>query len=384
MSDQASLVNEFKSVTGVDDERARFYLQSANWELHTALGTFFDNDGAMDEDIVDVVEQPGPPSSGTNATADQSGSPAASATPRFANISQFQQRAESSDSEEEGQAFYAGGSEHSGQQILGPGKKKNPTQALFDAAKKHGAEAVDDPEGHGKRRGKAPAFQGAGFKLGSDVEPSQQIGVPMSSAPKPQDQNVAIIFWKNGFTVGRDGPLRDFDDPANKEFLGSVGKGEVPAELRARAQGGEVHVTMEDKREEEYVKPKQKMQAFSGVGNMLGSPTPNVTGGSSSTSADIGPSASATRVPSQPVFKIDESQPVTTLQIRLADGTRLVSKFNHTNTVEDIRNVVRNARPNTGDNFNLMTTFPNKVLSDSSQSIKSAGLLNAVIVQRMT
>jgi UBX domain-containing protein 1 len=30
---------------------------------------------------------------------------------------------ESSD-EEEGQAFYAGGSEHSGQQILGPGKKK--------------------------------------------------------------------------------------------------------------------------------------------------------------------------------------------------------------------------------------------------------------------
>merc|ERR1712034_305716 len=87
--------------------------------------------------------------------------------------------------------------------------------------KKHGAEAVDDPEGHGKRRGKAPAFQGAGFKLGSDVEPSQQIGVPMSSAPKPQDQNVAIIFWKNGFTVWRDGPLRDFDDPANKEFLGS-------------------------------------------------------------------------------------------------------------------------------------------------------------------
>ena len=48
----------------------------------------------------------------------------------------------------------------------------------------------------------------------------------------------------------------------------------------------------------------------------------NVTGGSLSTSAEIGPSASATRVPSQPVFKIDESQPVTTLQIRLADGTR--------------------------------------------------------------
>lgn len=30
-----------------------------------------------------------------------------------------------SSDEEEGQAFYAGGSEHSGQQVLGPGKKKN-------------------------------------------------------------------------------------------------------------------------------------------------------------------------------------------------------------------------------------------------------------------
>ena len=33
-------------------------------------------------------------------------------------------------------------------------------------------------------------------------------------------------------------------------------------------------------------------------------------------------------------------------------------------------------------NFVLMTTFPNKELSDESQSIADANLLNAVIVQR--
>jgi UBX domain-containing protein 1 len=33
-------------------------------------------------------------------------------------------RNDGSSDEEEGQAFYAGGSEHSGQQVLGPGKKK--------------------------------------------------------------------------------------------------------------------------------------------------------------------------------------------------------------------------------------------------------------------
>lgn len=36
-----------------------------------------------------------------------------------------------SDDEEEGQAFYAGGSEHSGQQVLGPSKKKDIVADMF-------------------------------------------------------------------------------------------------------------------------------------------------------------------------------------------------------------------------------------------------------------
>lgn len=33
-----------------------------------------------------------------------------------------------------------------------------------------------------------------------------------------------LKLWKNGFSVD-DGPLRDFKDPANKEFLASISKG---------------------------------------------------------------------------------------------------------------------------------------------------------------
>ena len=69
-------------------------------------------------------------------------------------------------------------------------------------------------------------------------------------------------------------------------------------------------------------------------------------------------------------------------QIRLSDGTRLVSKFNHTHTVGDIRNFINLSRPGAPTAYALMTTFPNKVLSDDSSSIKDAGLLNACIVQR--
>ena len=48
-------------------------------------------------------------------------------------------QAEESDSEDEGQAFYAGGSETSGQQILGPNRKKTTpndiVENMFKAAK---------------------------------------------------------------------------------------------------------------------------------------------------------------------------------------------------------------------------------------------------------
>ncbi len=48
--------------------------------------------------------------------------------------------------QEEGQAYYAGGSETSGQQILGPPKKKDGrdfVKEMFKKAREHGAEAVD-------------------------------------------------------------------------------------------------------------------------------------------------------------------------------------------------------------------------------------------------
>lgn len=52
--------------------------------------------------------------------------------------------------------------------------------------------------------------------------------------------------------------------------------------------------------------------------------------------------------------------------------------------VSDIRQFVVNARPATAaTEFVLMTTFPNRELTDESQTLKEANLLNAVIVQRL-
>lgn len=393
MADQMEQqIEAFMSVTGIADRsRAQFFLQAAGNELHLALSTFYDEDAAtssspdlvevsapappqLDQEDVDQVRGQPPPSLPAAAAA-----AAGRSSARAGNIHSLLHDESDDSDEEKGQAFYAGGSETSGQQILGPSKKKkNTTQNLFDTAKEHGAEVVESSPSNSATP-KPASFHGAGFKLGSDVQESQQIGQSIAGAPKRDASEVIMItFWQSGFSID-DGPLRGTDDPANKPFLDAIARGEVPTELRDNVADGEVHVNMQDKREEEYVAPKKIIKAFSGAGNMLGSPTPQVV---SAPAVAVSPAAGAG--PLQATFKIDESQPTTTIQIRLSDGTRLVSKFNLENTIQDIRNVVRNARPNTGDNFNLLTTFPNKVLSDYAQTIANAKLMNAVIVQKMT
>lgn len=143
MADNEDSIRQFMGITGVDEERARFYLESSAGELEVrscplsgpprshcvafqlAVARFYENDG--DED---VVEQPQPQrveemSSSADAEAPK---PRPKPTSRFATLGSLNR---SSDDEEEGQAFYAGGSEHSGQQVLGPSKKKDIVADMF-------------------------------------------------------------------------------------------------------------------------------------------------------------------------------------------------------------------------------------------------------------
>ena len=63
-------------------------------------------------------------------------------------------------------------------------------------------------------------------------------------------------------------------------------KGQIPPELVKEAKGGEVHVDMEDHRDEEFVKPKVSARPFQGAGNVLGSIAPSVAAPAASSSLD--------------------------------------------------------------------------------------------------
>jgi len=366
-----SVIAEFQSITGCDVERAKFYLESANMQLDLAISSFYES-GGMETDEPVPENLPSQGEGGVPAAAG-GGAPAAPTAPVSGKINFLD---DDSDSEDEGQAFYAGGSSNSGNVILGPGKKKENKDIvgkIFRRAKESGASEVrPGEEGASGSR----AFQGGGFRLGSsETAPSEQVGAPMEK--EPEQRTFVLKMWQDGFSID-DGDLREYSNPANREFLAQVMKGSIPQELVSEAKGGVIQVDMEDHRNEEFVKPKKTHKPFQGSGQVLGSIAPQVTVPSQTTD----PAQAEAQAKSQ--AKVDEAQPTTNIQVRLADGSRLIVKLNHTHTVANLRSYISTARNQYASvPFALLTTFPNKELTDDSQTLKDAGLLGAAVLQRL-
>ena len=208
--------------------------------------------------------------------------------------------------------------------------------------------------------------------------------VPSTSGPQPADRVVRrLTFWRDGFSI-EDGPLFRYDDPANQDILKAIQAGRAPIQLMNIEQGQDADVHLFKRLDEDYHPPKQKKVPFGGQGNRLGSPTPEAYGSTATPAAPVAPTpAPAQRQLAPGAVTVDASQPTTNLQIRLGDGTRIVSRFNHTHTIGDVYGFVNSASAASSTReYVLQTTFPNKELTDHTQNLKEAGLINAVVVQK--
>lgn len=180
-------------------------------------------------------------------------------------------------------------------------------------------------------------------------------------------EGVKITLYKNGFTVN-DGPIRDVTTPENILFLQTLDRGEVPVELAVK--GRNLDVSLEDKREEEYIPPAYT--AFSG-GNSLGS-------SSSSTSSAY--TFSPEMMAGADLSAVDETQPVTTLQIRTHNGKKIRIKINQSATVLELAATIsRDAGASSA--FVLSSGFPPADITDAMLTIKDAGLIGAAVIQKL-
>ncbi|EOA21171.1 hypothetical protein CARUB_v10001519mg [Capsella rubella] len=279
-----------------------------------------------------------------------------------------------SDSDSDGPQEYYTGGEKSGMLVQDP-SKKDDVDEIFNQARQLGAvEGPLEPPSSSAR-----SFTGTGRLLS---------GENVSTGPhQPEPVVHNIVFWSNGFTID-DGPLRKLDDPENASFLESIRKSECPKELEPADRRAPVHVNLMRREEKCPEQPKRRV-SFQGIGRTLGGSNDGGSGSSSPMAPDstsipiqINQTSSAAQAPSQSLV-IDETAPTTSIQLRLADGTRLVGKFNHHHTINDIRSFIDSSRPGAPMNYQLQAMeFPPKPLTDLTQTIEQAGLANSVVLQK--
>ncbi|KAM4822967.1 UBX domain-containing protein 2B [Ictidomys tridecemlineatus] len=267
------------------------------------------------------------------------------------------------------QRFYSG--EHDGLHIVRPSTGKIVNE-LFKEAREHGAVPLNEAT-RSSSEDKSKSFTGGGYRLGNSFCKRSEY---VYGENQLQDVQILLKLWSNGFSLD-DGELRPYNDPTNAQFLESVKRGEIPLELQRLVHGGQVNLDMEDHQDQEYIKPRLRFKAFSGEGQKLGSLTPEIVSTPSSPEEEDKSILNA-------VVLIDDSVPTTKIQIRLADGSRLVQRFNSTHRILDVRNFIIQSRPEFATlDFILVTSFPNKVLTDESLTLQEADILNTVILQQL-
>ncbi|KDN42610.1 SEP-domain-containing protein [Tilletiaria anomala UBC 951] len=192
-----------------------------------------------------------------------------------------------------------------------------------------------------------------------------------------------VTFWQDGFTIG-ESHLYNYDDPENQRILAALQAQRAPLSLLDVKPNQEVELRVEKKTDQKYTPPPPPaMKAFSGTGNRLSSPVPSVATAGPSRSPAGAPIGSTAPPASQVQCEVDSSKPTTQLQLRLADGSRIVGRFNHEHTIRDVRSYINAANAGMETRpYVLQTSFPPKPIEDESATLKDAGLLNAVVIQK--
>ncbi|CAE6508094.1 unnamed protein product [Rhizoctonia solani] len=295
------------------------------------------------------------------------------------------------DEEDNGQPlnFFTGG-EHSGLSVQNPeASRRGPPNLVRDIFKKAAEGSSANPPAPANDEPRSSVFAGGGHTLGSDETESTYIPDPNAPPPKEEDEEEVavreITFWRDGFSIA-DGPLLKYDDPANQAILTAINSGSAPPSVLNVRVGQPVELRVAQRTQEEYHPPPPKPATpFSGSGNRLGAPiVPEGASGSGSGSSSM-PGTFANSEPEsvRTRFEVDNSLPTTSIQVRLADGTRLTCRMNLTHTVGDIRNFINASTPGAASRpYTIGTTFPNRTLDDPTQTVEAAGIKGSVVVQR--
>jgi UBX domain-containing protein 1 len=406
-TEKNAVIAEFVEISQASPDEAHELLSAANWDLENALGLYYKEEASANRRDAEPLVG-GSRDLGSSRAKDQSHSqtPSKSSKPvskRFATLADLSKNDSlesspahsGSEDNNDPENFFTGG-EKSGLAVQVPDgaggagnriindifrqAQRNQTRPLDDDEDDEDFDGDDEYEGTGygartRKSGKAKTkFVGTGFTLGTDEIASRPVeGIAPAVQEPVTTVSRRLTFWRDGFSV-EDGPLYRYDDPANLAHLQDIRAGRAPLSLLNVQNGQGVDVNIVRKLDEDYTPPKRQAGGFHGSGNRLGSPVP----GEVRLSRPIAsPAASSSGTATPPTTQTGDAQ----VQIRLGDGRSLRHRFQSTGAVQQLYDHV-DSHSTDSRGYVLQTTFPNRELTDRSMSLKDAGVVGAVVVQR--
>ncbi|KWU45546.1 hypothetical protein RHOSPDRAFT_16297, partial [Rhodotorula sp. JG-1b] len=313
-------------------------------------------------------------------------------------------------------SFYTGGAK-SGLSVENPddarrrgggGGVSDMLKNILQQARDRLAGGEDAPAAAASGSSSSSFFTGSAHTLGSDETPSTYIPDPTSTGAArhggqadeeedEEEEEVAVrhlTFWQDGFSID-DGDLMRYEE--HRELLAAIQAGRAPISLLKVKHDQPVELRIAERRSEPWTRqPPPPQGPFAGSGHRLGAGSPfpeeaasagtsKMPGTLPSASANASASGGGNSAGGIVEFEVDRNEPTTQIQIRLRNGERMVATFNHTHTVGDIRQYIDRSRPGEASQpYVLQTTFPTRELTDLGETIKQAGLLGSVVVQRPT
>lgn len=231
----------------------------------------------------------------------------------------------------------------------------------------------------GDKSGLAIEHPNAGKGKGGPNDPWG--GARANEASGPGENAVTVYVYTDGFIVDG-GPFRPLTEPANAEFMTSLRSGVAPEEL-GQGRTGQVNVTVRDAGAAfDGNHPHGKGSGKGSVGTVVsaGPAAPTAFAGEGMTLGGAGKTAALDK--DAATSTVDQSKPVTKLQVRFHDGTRKAAEFNEDATVQQVHAFVAAAVG--GASFQILGGFPPKPLMDMGATLKDAGLLNAAVTVKLT
>lgn len=373
-------IAQFISITNASRGAALRYLDAAGGNLEDAIENFF-NSASSSAAAPLPSRNPASRSRVRSNVGAGGGIRSLSDLGRNSNVGGVNHDDDDDDDAGDYNDYYAGG-EKSGQLVRGAPERKgdgsNRIDEVFDQARRSGA--VEGRPADLMPQTHKSSFRGRGRTLAGDQPVEEATATATATgASAEQEQTRTVTFYSNGvFTVDGDEEPRRLDDPRNMAFVAAISRGQLPPELEPGDPN--IHVTINLVRHDgEYVPPPQpRFKAFAGSGHKLGGDASN----DKSSALDEAPNQKAAEEKGD-FASFDESLPKTTIQLRLADGSRMVAEFNLQQTVGDIRRFIRSRQGNSAP-FTLSTAFPPKPLMGDGVTIAEAGLANSVVIQKWT